>query len=103
MDVIENDFPADPAQGYFVDYARAADASPDFDHVFCGPHEVDGAWCPNCRKPLLRFLALDTRDNRLRLPNSLGPMLSLLFCWCMGRAARRRIFLTRITKPYGTS
>lgn len=74
------DFPANPVQGYFVDYTHAK-ATEEFDHFFCGPHNVGGAWCPNCQKPLLRFLALDTRDKRLALQNTPSRILSLLFCW----------------------
>jgi len=81
MEIAESeDFPADPVQGYFVDYAHTK-AREEFDHFFCGPQDVKGAWCPNCQKPLLRFLALDTQDNRLALQNTPSRLLSLLFCW----------------------
>lgn len=79
--VEEADFPAVPSQGYFVDYRHSADTPEAFEHFFCGPHEVCGAECPNCHKPLLHFLALDTQDTRLNLQNSLFQTLSLLYCW----------------------
>ncbi len=68
-------------QGYFIEYARQAAHGSEYRHYFCGPHEVSGAWCPNCAKPLLRFLALDTSDPRLNLKQPSFPVLSLLFCW----------------------
>jgi len=88
------DCPADPSQGYFVDYQATAEAASDFGHYFCGPQEVGGALCPNCRKPLLRFLALDTCDSRLNLQGSPSETLSLLFCWTCNIAQER--FLYRI-------
>lgn len=82
MEMAEDaDFPADPLQGYFVDYRHSAGTPTAFEHYFCGPHDVGGAWCPNCQRPLLRFLALDRRDNRLNLQDNPSPTLSLLFCW----------------------
>ena len=73
--------PADPSQGYFVDYQVAPEGGTDFGHYFCGPQKVGGALCPNCHKPLLRFLALDTHDSRLKLQGCPSETLSLFFCW----------------------
>lgn len=75
------DLLADPMQGYFVDYKQSAKTSAKFSHQFCGPCDIKGASCPNCRKPLLRFFGLNTRDSRLSLQNSPASTLSLLFCW----------------------
>src|SRR6266571_7451534 len=66
---------------YFVDFARDAAISAQYQHISCGPHRVPGADCPNCKRPLLRFLALDTRDPRLYLPGTRFRLLSLLYCW----------------------
>ena len=52
----------------------------DMLHRFCGAHEASGAECPNCRRPLLRILEIDARDERLGLPVELG-RLPLFFCW----------------------
>jgi len=52
-----------------------------FAHTFCGEHSIPGAQCPNCRKPLLRMLTLDTADRRLGLQGLAVPRLHLLFCW----------------------
>jgi hypothetical protein len=67
-------------QGYILDYQPSDDVS-GTGHYFCGPHAVIGASCPNCHKPLLRFLALNTEDRRLNLQDSLAAILSLFFCW----------------------
>src|SRR5258708_9570244 len=66
---------------YYVDYARDVALSGEHGHRFCGPHDIDGAWCPNCDKALLRFLTLDTADLRLGLEYSPVRLIHLLFCW----------------------
>lgn len=66
---------------YFVDYERDVAIGNKFSHTFCGPHTVPGAMCPNCVKPLLRFFALDTADERLHLGQVPFGVLSLFFCW----------------------
>jgi hypothetical protein len=82
MSFAENiDLAADPTQGYFVDYNQSPNTSSTFSHQFCGPYDAEGASCPNCRKPLLRFFGLDTRDSRLSLRSDQPLTLSLLFCW----------------------
>ncbi len=70
-----------PKQGYFVELNTGRVTSSKHLHSFCGSHEVDGAWCPNCDKPLLRFLALDAGDKRLELPLAPHGTVSLFFCW----------------------
>jgi hypothetical protein len=67
-----------PDQGYQLDLHPAA---PPHEHHFCGGHEIAGATCPNCAKPLLRMLDLDLRDPRLALQGLGLPRLPLLFCW----------------------
>ncbi len=66
-----------PAQGYVVDTRRRS----RFGHHFCGEHDIAGAWCPNCDKPMLRLLSLDTSDPRLGLASLGAPLVHLLFCW----------------------
>jgi len=66
---------ADPQQGYWLDFRVSA----GFAHIVGGVHSGDE--CPNCEKPLLRFLSLDTKDERLFLRNIPVPHLPLLFCW----------------------
>lgn len=85
--------------GYFVFYTPAIEQigaytlhshkdmalNQRYTHTFCGQHDISGAQCPNCRKPLLCFLQLDVRDPRLLIQNSVGTSLSLLYCWtCQG-------------------
>jgi len=55
-----------------------------FQHVMGGQHSISGADCPNCEKPLLRFLSLDTTDERLGLRGLDAPHLPLLYCWPCG-------------------
>ncbi|MGI4788572.1 MAG: hypothetical protein ACRYFS_06950 [Janthinobacterium lividum] len=64
-----------------MNYTQSENARNAFAHQFCGSHNISGADCPNCRKPLLRFFGLDTRDSRLLLQEPLFSTLPLLFCW----------------------
>lgn len=68
-----------PEQGYFVDYSGKKPGK--YNHVFCGPHDVKGTDCPNCKKPLLRFLSLDARDKRLEMADMGLKTVDLLYCW----------------------
>lgn len=66
-------------RGYLAEYTPKA-WKPAYAHRFGGQHTIQGAECPNCRLPLIRYLELDTRDPRLHL-DSLGvERLPLLFC-----------------------
>src|SRR5689334_3129472 len=67
-------------QGYVLQEWAGKLKKPEFAHYFCGPHDVPGAICPNCSKPLLRLLALDTCDPRLGLEYCPFPVLSLFSC-----------------------
>jgi len=69
-----------PYHGYYVEYSGELDHGP-YKHFFCGEHNIPGATCPNCEKPLLRTLNLGTSDPRLEITDSPFPMLPLLFCW----------------------
>jgi len=66
-----------PARGFALRFTNRS----RFEHSFCGEHTIPGAQCPNCRKPLLRMLTLDTRDRRLGLQGMAVPKVHLLFCW----------------------
>ena len=70
-----------PAQGHFVRFVRDEDEELPYDHTFCGPNRIPGAQCPNCKKPLLRFLSLDARDPRLEFGPNSPRMVPLLYCW----------------------
>jgi hypothetical protein len=74
------DFRTITPQGYLLQDCRPDDPPPEYGHYFCGPHDVAGAVCPNCDKPLLRLLAIDTRDPRLGLTYCPFDTLSLFFC-----------------------
>jgi hypothetical protein len=68
------------AQGFLLK-CRDSSLADGFAHTFCGQHRLRGADCPNCRKALLSFVSLDTRDPRLRLEALAPHPLPLLFCW----------------------
>ena len=68
-----------PGTGYFIDY-DSEDTS-KHTHLFCGSHNVPGAWCPNCDSPLLRTLAIDVSDPCLGLGRSSFLTLPLFYCW----------------------
>jgi hypothetical protein len=50
-------------------------------HTLCGEHAVQGAISPNSGKPLLRYFALDLRDDRLGLSFFATRRLDLFFAW----------------------
>ncbi len=64
--------------GLFVNF----DQCDRFGHSFGGSHSTQGAWCPNCDKPLMLHLTLDLRDLRLRFRdvNRTSPRLQLFYC-----------------------
>ncbi len=59
-----------------------------FAHEFCGPHEISGARCPNCKKPLLRFLSLNCEDPNLAKFRNKLPHVHLVFCWTCNLAQK---------------
>lgn len=67
--------------GYFVDYSSLQNKNEKNIHIFCGKHEVQSAICPNCKKPLLRYLMLDLSDDILEFPKTDLSSLSFFFCW----------------------
>lgn len=48
-------------------------------HRFGGRQSIPGADCPNCKKPLMQHLVLDTRDPLVPL-RSVAPLIPLLYC-----------------------
>ena len=70
-----------PKLGYFISWEPNQEAWTPYAHYFCGMHSINGAWCSNCQKPLLRLLKLNARDPRLRLDETGLEALPLLFCW----------------------
>ena len=66
--------------GYFLKFQE--DTMPDSlaIHQFCGKHTISGAYCPNCEKPLLRFISFNLSDNKIKVGIRHG-ILHLLFCW----------------------
>lgn len=75
-------FNAEPPGGYFVSLQNdTVRIDQEWHHIFCGPNDVLGAFCPNCQRSLLSLLSLDTRDHRLYFREAPFPRLSLMFCW----------------------
>ena len=52
-----------------------------YQHTLCGEHAVQGAISPNSGRPLLRYFALDLRDDRLGLVSFPTQRLDLFFAW----------------------
>lgn len=69
-----------PTQGYFIRFGEM-DVTPQLAHAFCGKHSTEGAVCPNCEKPLLRYLSFDVKDSRLDLGGFPLEKLDLFYCW----------------------
>ena len=78
---------AEPQQGYWL--SERAKKRSAFSHTRCGENLVPGAQCPNCRKPLLCILALDSRDPRVDVSGCPLESLPLLFCWTCNVAQDR--------------
>lgn len=66
-------------QGYLILYTPKP-WQPTYCHRFGGRHQIKGAVCPNCQRPLTRYLELDTHDPRLHLQDLGIDRLPLLFC-----------------------
>ena len=66
--------------GFFLDIYGKSNTEGAVLHTFCGEHDIPGAICPNCKKPLLRFLSIDTSDPKLGLRIAI-PYIHLLYCW----------------------
>jgi len=77
-----------PPEGLLVHFRAGSGAR----HVACGEHAIDGADCPNCNKPLLRMLSLDTMDERLGLQHLGVAFVHLLFCWTCNLAQERTAY-----------
>jgi len=69
---------SNPEHGYVLNFSPDANG---VQHQFCGTHEIRGAACPNCNKPLLRILSLNAKDRVLNLDESKTPFVHLLYCW----------------------
>lgn len=53
--------------------------SGSYSHQFGGTHQIRGAICPNCVKPLVLHMNLDLRDPKVRLGAD-GAAFPLLYC-----------------------
>jgi len=71
-------FPTLVQQGYFLKPIAGGSAASH--HRFCGAHDLRGAQCPNCKKPLLRFLSLDLSQTPFTVETT-QTHLHLLYCW----------------------
>lgn len=69
---------SNPEHGYLLNFSPEPN---NVLHEFCGTHEIRGAVCPNCNKPLLRILSLNAKDRVLNLNEAKTPSVHLLYCW----------------------
>lgn len=67
-----------PERGYLLTFPEAPALGP---HRMAGTNSIRGAGCPNCNKPLLRVLTLDTKQLPFQLTPNPPPFLHLLYCW----------------------
>ncbi len=67
-----------PEWGYSLNFTPN---NPAALHDFCGTHNIRGAQCPYCARPLLRILSLSTRDTKLELDPAKLNAVHLLYCW----------------------
>ena len=81
-------------QGYYISFDKNYNYEPEIGHFFCGTHNVKGAWCPNCNKPLLRLLLIDSNDEKLSFNFSNIKKLPLFYCWTCNIA--QELFVYRI-------
>jgi len=65
-------------QGYKILSAALGEA--EYRHALFGPHRIHGGDCPNCRKPLVHLLTIDTSDPRLGLAHLPLASIPLLYC-----------------------
>ena len=75
------------SQGYSLSF-NDSDIDMQYNHIFCGENKVVGAFCPNCKKPLLKFLTIDMAYPILSNNPSNIKYLHFLFCWTCNIAQR---------------
>lgn len=68
---------ANPAQPYLLTFSGNPEELP---HRFCPKDPAPGSDCPNCKKPLLHLLSLDTTSLPFLVRPHL-PAIHLLYCW----------------------
>jgi thiol-disulfide isomerase/thioredoxin len=68
-----------PKQGYWLRLVEKKSLS--FSHQLGGAHDIPGAGCPNCKKPLLQLLSLDPADERINLAACPLDRFPVLYCW----------------------
>jgi hypothetical protein len=79
MDIESN--PTEPAVPPVPRAGFGLRLDPQGRHVFCGAHDIAGAGCPNCDRPLMQMMSLDASDERLELTELGVARVPLLFCW----------------------
>jgi len=78
QDISTDELQSNPEWGFSFSFNPE---SSDNLHLFCGPHKIEGAACPNCSKPLLRLVSLTATDLRLNVDPSKINAVHLLYCW----------------------
>lgn len=67
-----------PEHGYLLTSPGDPKVGP---HRMGGTQSIRGADCPNCKKPLLRVLTIDTSRSPFALTPSPPKFIHLLYCW----------------------
>ncbi len=70
--------PGNPEHSHVLNFSPKANAVM---HEFAGSHDIGGATCPTCTRPLLRLLSLNARERLLALDETRTPLVHLLYCW----------------------
>jgi hypothetical protein len=68
-----------PSEGYT--FTRADGVCGSEVHLFAGEKLYDGGICPNCNKPLLLLLRINTRDEKVCISSDRLAEVPILFCW----------------------
>ncbi|MCP3933362.1 MAG: hypothetical protein GY705_30200 [Bacteroidetes bacterium] len=63
-------------KGFALDFSNVD----EFVHYYGGEHSIEDAECPNCNKPLILHLTLDTSDTRLNISNKIFSKMPLVYC-----------------------
>ena len=67
-------------KGFFINYKPAPEGT-QVENKFCGSHDIEGATCPNCKKPLLRFLTVNSDDKHIDIGKYQYKKIHFMYCW----------------------
>lgn len=67
-------------QGYFINVRNYID-NEENKNFFCGAHDIEGAFCPNCKKPLLRFMTIEVDGSVVKINKYPYKKIHFVYCW----------------------